>query len=138
MATLILNSTTSPVTTAGQLEFNTTKNTLVVGNGAAEVSMATTGSNTFVGNQIITGSIQLTGTITANEFYVTYVTASAAFSSGSTKFGDDSLDIHQFTGSVGILGSVTLPTVAGTVATSGENKILVTDNGGNIKYRTDL
>ena len=107
MATLILNNTTSPVTTAGQLEFNTTKNTLVVGNGAAEVSMATTGSNTFTGDQTITGSINITGTITANEFHTTYVTSSAMFTSGSTKFGNDGTDTHQFTGSVGILGSVT-------------------------------
>ena len=86
----------------------------------------------------ITGSINITGTITANEFHTTYVTSSAMFTSGSTKFGNDGTDTHQFTGSVGILGSVTLPTVAGTVATGGENKILVTDNSGNIKYRTDL
>ena len=69
MATLILNSTTSPVTAAGQLEFNTTKNTLVVGDGISEINMATTGSNVFTGNQTITGSINITGTITANEFH---------------------------------------------------------------------
>jgi len=113
MATLILNSTQTPVIAAGQLEFNTDKNTLVVGNGVAEISMATTGSNTFTGNQVVSGSINVTGRITANEFYVTYVTASAAFTSGSTKFGDTPNDIHQFTGSVEIDGDVkiaTLPT----------------------------
>ncbi len=110
MATLILNNTQNQVTGSGQLEFNTDKQTLVVGNGVAEIAMATTGSNTFVGNQIITGSIRLTGNITANEFHVTYVTASAAYSSGSTKFGDDINDMHVFTGSVDILGEVKIST----------------------------
>lgn len=137
MAILILNSTTSPVTTQGQLEFNTDKQTLVVGNGADEIAISTNGSNTFIGNQSITGSISVTGTITANEFHVTYVTASAAFSSGSTKFGDDINDIHQFTGSFSVLGTINLPTVASTIGTT-ENKILVADNDGNIKYRTDF
>jgi hypothetical protein len=40
MATFILKSTTSAVSTAGQLEFNTSKTTLVVGNGSSEVVIA--------------------------------------------------------------------------------------------------
>ena len=64
MATLILNNTTSPVSGSGQLAFNTTKNTLVVGNGTAEISMATTGSNVFTGDQSITGSLGITGNLT--------------------------------------------------------------------------
>ena len=40
MATFILKNTTSAVTTAGRLEFNTDKKTLVVGDGTNEVVMA--------------------------------------------------------------------------------------------------
>ena len=64
--------------------------------------LATTGSNTFQGNQTINGSLVVTGSLTAQQFIVsssvTYLTES--FASGSHKFGDTSDDTHQFTGSV--------------------------------------
>jgi hypothetical protein len=105
--------------------------------GSSQISnfgFATTGSNIFVGNQTVTGSLNVSGsssltgslnvigsgTITgdltvqgnliAQQFIVsssvTYLTTS--FSSGSTKFGDTIDDTHQFTGSVNISGSQTL------------------------------
>jgi hypothetical protein len=71
--------------------------------------LATTGSNTFQGNQTINGSLIVTGSLTAQQFIVsssvTYLTES--FASGSHKFGDSSDDTHQFTGSVSMSGSLT-------------------------------
>jgi len=137
MAILILNSTTSPVTTQGQLEFNTDKQTLVVGNSTLELPMASvSGSNHFKQDQFITGSLVVTGNITAKEFHVTYVSSSAIFRSGSTKFGDSSDDTHEFTGSVKIKGTITAPEIASS--NSGETDILVRDGNGLIKYRTSV
>lgn len=57
--------------------------------------------------QVIQGSLRLSGNITAEQFIVSssvmYVTQS--FSSGSTVFGNTLDDTHQFTGSVFITGS---------------------------------
>ena len=99
MATLILNNTTSPVSGSGQLAFNTTKNTLVVGNGTAEISMATTGSNTFTGDQSITGSLGITGnltlggTITIGDNASDNVVVNADLSSSIIPNNDNSFDL---------------------------------------------
>jgi len=70
--------------------------------------LATTGSNTFQGLQTVNGSLVVTGSLTAQQFIVsssvTYLTES--FASGSHKFGDSSDDIHQFTGSLNVSGSL--------------------------------
>lgn len=87
------------------------------------------GDQSITGSLGVTGSIDVTGSIgvtnnisassirvvnltadTASIIYLTSIfeTSSVSFSSGSTKFGDEAVDIHQFTGSVGITGSLTL------------------------------
>jgi hypothetical protein len=65
---------------------------------------ATTGSNIFVGGQIIMGNITIAGDIFANTFNVT--TTSISHFSASTNFGLDEGDTHIFTGSVYITGSL--------------------------------
>jgi hypothetical protein len=70
--------------------------------------IASTGSNTFKGDQIITGSLNVSGTITANEYHTRVVSSSVLYTSGSTKFGDTGDDKHQFTGSVLITGSLSV------------------------------
>ena len=55
----------------------------------------TTIKNLTVGNNLL-----VNGTVTAQEFHTEFVSASIVFSSGSTKFGNSSDDLHQFTGSV--------------------------------------
>ena len=91
------------------------KPTLVSGSSQIDVrnttgiaTIATTGSNTFIGNQIITGSLNVSGTITANEYHTTIVSSSVLYTSGSTKFGDTTDDTHQFTGSVSLRDSLTV------------------------------
>jgi len=57
----------------------------------------------------LTGSDALfTGTITAQRLNVQYITASTELVTGSTKFGTQLTDTHQFTGSVSITGSLTI------------------------------
>jgi hypothetical protein len=60
------------------------------------------------------GSFTINGTLTATTLVVQTITASVEFLTGSTKFGDALDDTHQFTGSVGISGSLTVvgPTIA--------------------------
>ena len=61
---------------------------------------------TASGNVDITGDLTAGGKITAQEFHTEFVSASIIFSSGSSKFGDDSDDVHRFTVSVEISCSV--------------------------------
>jgi hypothetical protein len=74
-------------------------------------SFATTGSNTFAGNQIING------TITAQTLIVQTISSSIEFVTGSTKFGSLATNTHQFTGSVSMTGSLA---VIGSLSTIGD------------------
>ena len=56
----------------------------------------------------ITASSLFVDEITANQFNVSVTQSSVMYISGSNKFGDSDDDIHQFTGSVDITGSLTL------------------------------
>jgi hypothetical protein len=93
--------------------------------------LATTGSNTLRGNQTINGDLIVTGSLTAQQFIVsssvTYMTTS--FASGSSKFGDTSDDVHQFTGSLRVTGSLSIPFGASTGAAS-------TTTTGSLFYNT--
>ena len=61
----------------------------------------------------VVGDALVTGILTAQEFHTEFVSASVMFESGSTKFGDDTADRHEFTGSVFISGSsLNLPPTA--------------------------
>ena len=76
-----------------------------------EGNYATTGSNTFIGDQTITGSIcsngniVTTGQIVAQTINVQQVTSSIVYSCGSNTFGCSLTNNQVFTGSVFITGS---------------------------------
>jgi len=77
-----------------------------------------TGSaNTFYANQTINGNLVVTGSITALQYIISssviYITSSNF--SGSTVFGNTMDDTHQFTGSVYITGSLTSPSITGSL-----------------------
>jgi len=70
-------------------------------------SYATTGSNVFQGLQTISGSLIVTGSITALSASITYLqtvyqTSSVVFSSGSNILGDEPSDIQTLNGVVNI------------------------------------
>jgi hypothetical protein len=74
---------------------------------SAELGLATTGSNTFIGNQIISGNLNVSGAITATSASFQYLqtifeTASVIYSSGSNQFGDASDDTQTLFGKVDI------------------------------------
>jgi hypothetical protein len=67
------------------------------------VGIGTTSPNAKLdvnGSAIITGSLTVTGRITAEEFHTEFVSSSIVYQSGSTKFGDSSDDVMSVTGSV--------------------------------------
>jgi len=59
------------------------------------------------GEAVVNGNLTVAGKLTAQEFHTEFVSASIMYESGSTKFGDTSDDIHSFTGSVNIDGTLT-------------------------------
>jgi len=54
----------------------------------------------------VLGDATIHGTLTVKELHITEVSRSVLYESGSTKFGDTSDDVHEFTGSVYISGSI--------------------------------
>ncbi len=66
------------------------------------------GSHVFTGSQVINGSLTVSGSITAQEYIlsssITNITTETI--SGSSNFGNSLDDIHRFTGSVNITGSL--------------------------------
>ena len=63
------------------------------------------GSYNLTGSQFISGNLHINGTASIDYLVSSYESSSIIFSSGSTKFGDDTSDTHEFTGSVLISGS---------------------------------
>ena len=82
-------------------------------------------------SQTITGSLTVTGNLTAQQFIVsssvTYLTQS--FASGSHKFGNSSDDTHQFTGSVFMSNSLGIGTNSPNFNNFGTALTLVANSG---------
>ena len=83
----------------------------------------------------VVGDAIVTGKLTAQEFHTEFVSASILYDSGSTKFGDTSDDVHDFTGSVKIKdGNISINTTNPTITlfdTEGSN----TDPNGRIVFK---
>lgn len=67
---------------------------------SAQLGLSPSDSPTFT-------NLTVTNRITAQEFHTEYVSASIIYESGSTKFGDTLDDVHSFTGSLRVSGSIT-------------------------------
>jgi len=63
------------------------------------------GSYSLTGSQFISGNLYINGTASIDYLVSSYESSSIIYSSGSTKFGDDTSDTHEFTGSITISGS---------------------------------
>ena len=88
------------VSSSAQTIANLSGTNIVSSSGQRSVlGLGTTDSPTF-------GGLTVTGTLTAKEFHTQFVSASIVFESGSTKFGNSLDDIHQFTGSLKVSGSI--------------------------------
>ena len=78
------------------------------GNTISTETLNISGSISNTGNLTVNGNATILGTVTAQEIKTEFVSASIMFSSGSTKFGDDTTDNHNFTGSLSTSGSLVL------------------------------
>ena len=123
LSSSILSVSSSAYATSGSLStasgsFNSRVATI-------ESKYATTGSNTFIGTQVISGSIlqsgsfTTTGTIIAQTINVQSVTSSVVYSSGSNVFGNSLGNSQTFTGSVLITGSLTIAGASSATSYSG-------------------
>ncbi len=125
-ASYVLNAVSASFATTSSYAFNAD-----LLDGRDSSVFATTGSNQFNGNQAITGSLTVTGQITAQTLNVQQVTSSIVYSSGSNVFGSSLSNTQQLTGSVSVTGSFTV-TTTGTelqVTSTGVNLgNIVTDN----------
>jgi hypothetical protein len=114
---------------------NNSTSLFVIGNGTSNASrndILLVNTNDVV----ISGSLRVSGTLYATEYQTTVVSSSIIYSSGSTKFGDDAGDIHQFTGS--ILGDIVSGTIARFTTITGSNitSSNFIGNGSNITNLT--
>lgn len=75
---------------------------------AIQALTASSADNFVVRNSITASNALVNGTITAQTLNVQYITSSTEFITGSTKFGSQLTDTHQFTGSVTVTGSLSL------------------------------
>ena len=98
---------TLQTSTSSLNSFTSSTNTRLNSIEGVSGSYATTGSNQFKSDQVITGSLTVTGFIDAQELRTTYISSSILYRSGSTKFGDELGDTHSFTGSLTVNGSLT-------------------------------
>jgi hypothetical protein len=66
------------------------------------------GSHVFTGNQTIKGNLTVSGSLTAEEYILSSSITNIVLEtiSGSSHFGNDFNDVHNFTGSVNITGSL--------------------------------
>ena len=71
------------------------------------------GTTIISGSQLVTDELTVLGAINARQFNISVVSSSVIFQSGSTKFGDTQDDIHSFTGSLSVTGSVSASTFTG-------------------------
>tara|TARA_X000001382_G_scaffold129178_1_gene120538 strand:+ start:1176 stop:2864 length:1689 start_codon:yes stop_codon:yes gene_type:complete len=129
------------VATTSDVVFNSVSaSSVILGDTRIENSSITsnnlslTGSLTNTGDLTVNGNATIAGTITAQELKTVFVSASIIFSSGSTKFGDDTSDTHNFTGSLSTSGSLVLNQYTvnevsnDTSLTDGSSTALITEN----------
>jgi hypothetical protein len=113
----------------------------IIGAGDIDISGDITGSSALLsgslilsGSQTITNNLTVFGEINARQFNISVISSSVLFQSGSTKFGDTSDDIHSFTGSVNVTGSLYLNgQEVGSGTTSGSFTGSFTGDGSGLR-----
>ena len=88
--------------------------------GAIDMSGSTSliGTSSLTGSQQISGTLEILGTASISHLITTYESSSIIYASGSTKFGDDTSDTHERTGSMTISGSLFSTNISGTFSGS--------------------
>ena len=76
------------------------------------------GSASVSGSMRISGTFEVLGTASISHLITTYESSSIIYASGSTKFGDDTSDTHERTGSMTISGSLFSTNISGSFSGS--------------------
>jgi hypothetical protein len=118
-----LNSYTASYATTGSNQFTSDQNitgslraTLTGSFGSLKVNDTLTinhGEAIISGSALVTNDLTILGQVNARQFNISVISSSVLFESGSSRFGNTSDDIHSFTGSVQITGSVTATSFVG-------------------------
>ena len=118
-----LNSYTASYATTGSNQFKADQN--ITGSlratetgsfGSLKVNDTLTinhGETIISGSALVTSDLTILGAVNARQFNISIISSSVLFESGSSKFGNTSDDIHSFTGSVQVTGSVTATSFVG-------------------------
>ena len=96
----------------------------------------------------INTNVYIDGSLTAKELFISYVTSSVLYQSGSTKFGDTSDDNHLFTGSILVDGKVNASSLTGSInfnnltnvptLVSGSSQIDITSTTGYSTFSSSI
>jgi len=114
----VANTATTASYTAGTASIADTATTA---SHVVTASFADTSTTSSYGFNMTASSIRVEGTASIVYLESVYETASVIYSSGSTKFGDDTSDVHERTGSIDISGSLTVEGNANLVTSQSIN-----------------
>ena len=112
---LELSGSSVSISGSGGLNLHTQNGGIVADAGTGKIELTASSGVGIDGNLVVQGNI----TAERLDIVETTVSSSILFESGSTRFGNDSLDNHQFTGSVLVSGSVTIEAGSGQYNGSG-------------------
>ena len=107
---------TGSVTLTGTLTAESIRTNLTASFGSLKVNDTLTvnhGETIISGSALVTSDLTILGQVNARQFNISIISSSVLFESGSSKFGNTSDDIHSFTGSVEVTGSVTATSFVG-------------------------
>jgi hypothetical protein len=107
---------TGSVTLTGTLTAESIRTNLTASFGSLKVNDTLTvnhGETIISGSALVTNDLTILGAVNARQFNISVISSSVLFESGSSRFGNTSDDIHSFTGSVQVTGSVTATSFVG-------------------------
>jgi hypothetical protein len=107
---------TGSVTLTGTLTAESIRTNLTGSFGSLKVNDTLTinhGEAIISGSALVTSDLTILGAVNARQFNISIISSSVLFESGSSKFGNTSDDIHSFTGSIQVTGSVTATSFVG-------------------------
>jgi hypothetical protein len=89
--------------------------------GSSQIQLSGIFGTTFsASNFTFPQDLIVQGKLTAQEFNTELISSSIIFESGSTKFGDSFDDVHSFTGSLEVQGTVSATTFSGLISSSAQ------------------
>jgi hypothetical protein len=122
---------------SGQIiQANHVLNVINTFNDTATTDIKMKGTASF--NEVNIANLRVTGTASIDMFVTTYYSSSIIYASGSTKFGDSADDTHQYTGSLGVSGSLRVngTTQLGILGVNTKSPLVLNPDtsGGSVYY----